>query len=107
VAKIHQTVWCAPDCPLCTGLSGESTAPAANGREHDQRATRGPSQWSPGRYGLSGVHRTVSTAPRGPKAQRLATPDKEGDRAPDRDCSCPVVHDRRQELPSKWNSNDS
>jgi hypothetical protein len=25
----------------CTGLSGESTAPAANGRPRDQRATRG------------------------------------------------------------------
>jgi hypothetical protein len=37
-----------PDCPVvhrtvrwCTGLSGESTAPAANDRPRDQRATRG------------------------------------------------------------------
>jgi hypothetical protein len=92
---------------MCTRLSGESTAPAANGRQHDQRATRGPSQRSPSRTGLSGVHRTVSSAPRGPKAQRLAVPDKKGDRAPDMDYSCPVVHDRRQEFPSKWNSNGS
>jgi hypothetical protein len=35
VAINHRTVrW-------CTGLSGESTAPAANGRPRDQRATRG------------------------------------------------------------------
>jgi hypothetical protein len=110
----HQTVWCAPDsvrCPdwpddelvalrkltralrlIITGLSGELTAPAANGRQHDQRATRGPSQRSLGRIGLSGVHRTVSGAPRGPKVQRSALPEKEGDRALDKHCSCPVVH---------------
>jgi hypothetical protein len=34
------------------------------------------------------VHRTVSGAPRGPRAQRSALPEKEGDRAPD----CPVRH---------------
>jgi hypothetical protein len=70
---------------MCTGLSGESMAPAANGRQRDQRATRVPSQRSLGRTGLSG-------APRGPMAQRSASPDKEGDRAPDMNCSCPVVH---------------
>jgi hypothetical protein len=68
----HRTVqWCtglfggAPDCPVSrqrrtrrsrekkkamwlwfTGLSGESTAPAANGRPRDQRATRGSHQRS-------------------------------------------------------------
>jgi hypothetical protein len=40
-----------------TGLSDEPTAPTANGRQRDQRATRGPSQQSLGRTGLSGVHR--------------------------------------------------
>jgi hypothetical protein len=35
MAIIHQTVrW-------CTGLSGEPMTPVANGRPHDQRATRG------------------------------------------------------------------
>jgi hypothetical protein len=38
------------------------------------------------------VHRTVSGAPMGPEVQRSAVPDKEGDRAPDCYCSCPVVH---------------
>jgi hypothetical protein len=75
-----------------TGLSGEPTAPATNGRQRDQRATRGPSQRLLGRTRLSGVHRVVSSAPMGPKVQRSASPEKEGDQAPDKDCSCPVVH---------------
>jgi hypothetical protein len=37
-------------------------------------------------------HRTVSGAPTGPEVQRLAAPDKEGDRAPGCCCSCPVRH---------------
>jgi hypothetical protein len=79
VAKNHWIVrW-------CTRLSGEPTAPAVNGRQCDQLTTRGPSQQSLGRTRLS-------DAPRGPGAQRSASPEKEGDRAPDRDCSCPVVH---------------
>jgi hypothetical protein len=45
VAIIHWTVrW-------CTGLSGEPTEPAANGRPRDQRATRGPRQRSVGHTG--------------------------------------------------------
>jgi hypothetical protein len=38
------------------------------------------------------VHQIVSGAPTDPKIQRSALPEKEGDRAPDRNCSCPVVH---------------
>jgi hypothetical protein len=30
-----------PDCPVCTGLSGEPTVGRANGRPRDPRATRG------------------------------------------------------------------
>jgi hypothetical protein len=36
------------------------------------------------RTGLSGVHRTVSGAPKVPRAQWPASPEKEGDRAPDK-----------------------
>jgi hypothetical protein len=36
VAIIHRTVWCAPDCLVCTGLSGE---PTTNGRLHRREAT--------------------------------------------------------------------
>jgi hypothetical protein len=95
----------APDCPVprlarrrtrrsrekakaprlkITGLSGESTAPAANGRQRNQRAACGPRQRSVGHTGLSG-------APTGPKVQRSGVPDKEGDWAPDNYCSCLVV----------------
>jgi hypothetical protein len=49
------------------------------------------------------VHRTVFGAPRGPKAQRLASPEEERNwalfmsgGAPD----CLVRHGRRQELPT-------
>jgi hypothetical protein len=68
-----------------TGLYGEPTKLAANGRLHNQQETRGLRQRSVGHTGLSG-------APTGPKGQRSTVPEKEGDRAPDRYCSCPVVH---------------
>jgi hypothetical protein len=38
------------------------------------------------------VHRTVSGAPTRPKTQQPDSPKKEGDHAPDRNCSCPVHH---------------
>jgi hypothetical protein len=47
----------------------------------NQRATRGQSQWSQGRTGLSGVHWTLSDVPRGPRVQRSASPNKERNRA--------------------------
>jgi hypothetical protein len=75
-----------------TRLSGEPTMPATNSRQRDQRATRGPSQRSLGRTGLSDVHQTVSIARRGQKVQQPASPEKKGDRAPDKDCSCPMRH---------------
>jgi hypothetical protein len=60
-------------------LSGESTASVANGRQRNQRATRGPHQRSVGHIGLSGVYQIVSGVPMGPEVQLLAAPDKEGD----------------------------
>jgi hypothetical protein len=43
VAIIHWTVRCAPDCPVCTGLSGEPASqrlsPAPNGRAQSTAAT--------------------------------------------------------------------
>jgi hypothetical protein len=41
LSGVHRTVRCAPDCPVCTGLSGEPTAGRANGRPRNSRATRG------------------------------------------------------------------
>jgi hypothetical protein len=64
----------------------------ANGRRRNHRATRGLSQRSVSRTGLSG-------APTRPRAQRSASLEKEGDRAPDKALSmsggapdCPVRH---------------
>jgi hypothetical protein len=37
-----------PDCPVCTGLSGEPTVSRANGRPRNPRATRGKCQRSDG-----------------------------------------------------------
>jgi hypothetical protein len=72
-----------PDCPVCTGLSGEPTVGRANGRLRDLRETRGRANgWErapdcPVCTGLSGVHRTVSGAPMAPRRQRSTTPQKE------------------------------
>jgi hypothetical protein len=68
-----------------TGLSGEPTVPAANGRPRDQCATRGQLQQSAGCTGLSG-------APTSPEEQRSDAPDMEGDRAPDMTSGGPVAH---------------
>jgi hypothetical protein len=67
-------------------------APVAIGRPRDQRATRGSLQRSARRTGLSGVHQTVSGAPTGTEEQRSVAPDIEGDRAPDMNNGCLVVH---------------
>jgi hypothetical protein len=107
-AKIHRTVRCAPDYLVCTRLSGEPTTSAANGRQRDQRATRGPSQQSLGRTRqclvLQGYRRSNG---------RLRQKRKEIGH------QTRTVHvwwctglsgappDRRQELPSKWNSKGS
>jgi hypothetical protein len=56
-----------PDCPV-------SQPRLANGRQHNQRATRGLLQRSPGHTELSGV-------PRASWLQRTASPEKEGNRA--------------------------
>jgi hypothetical protein len=61
-----------PDCPVCTGLSGEPTVGRANGRPRDPRETRGRANGQKGSTGLFGV-------PTAPKRQRSALPNKEGD----------------------------
>jgi hypothetical protein len=68
-----------------TGLFGEPTTPAANGRPRDPRATCGQLQQSAGCTGLSGV-------PTSPEEQRSNMLDMEGDRTPDMNNGCLVVH---------------
>jgi hypothetical protein len=81
-----------------------SSRARANGRQRNQRATRGPRQRSPGRTRLSDV-------PRGSLLQRPASPEKEGNHAPltvrwgTGLSGAPM--DRRQLLPFKWSSNGS
>jgi hypothetical protein len=97
-----------PDCLVCTGLSGEPLAPAANGRQRNQRATRGPSQRSLGRTGQCPIRQGDRRL-----NGRLCQIRKEiGHRTR-------TIHvqwctglsgappDRRQELPSNWISNGS
>jgi hypothetical protein len=67
-----------------TGLSGEPTAPAPTvGSAISGRRVA----WANGQL----AHRTVRCAKRS-EGQRSASPEKEGDRAPDKHCSFPVVH---------------
>jgi hypothetical protein len=96
-AKNHRTVrW-------CTGLSDEPKALTANGRSRNQRATRGPHQWSVRHTELSGVHWTVRCANRslGPTVGCAIY----GRRSCNGLSGAPL--DRRQELPSKLISNGS
>jgi hypothetical protein len=86
-----------PDCPVCTGLSGEPTVGRANGRLRDLRGTRGRAN---GREGAPDC--PVCTGQCSVR-QRSASPEKERNPhrtvsvgAPDsvRWCTgqCPVVH---------------
>jgi hypothetical protein len=60
-----------PDCPVCTGLSGDQRSAARSARD------TWPSQRLEGGTGLSGVHRTVSGVPTASRRQRSASPGKE------------------------------
>jgi hypothetical protein len=77
LAKNHRTVRCAPDCPVSQWRPRPTVGSAINER-HVARA--------------NGHLVAPSGAPRGSMAQQSASPDKEGDRAPDRNCSCLVAH---------------
>jgi hypothetical protein len=89
-----------PDCPVCTGLSGEPTVGQANGRPRNPRVTRG------GANGLKGAPDSVRCA-NGSKTSTVGCAKTGKESAPDsvRWCTglsgAPV--DRRQELPS-WNA---
>jgi hypothetical protein len=95
-----------PDCPVCTGLTGEPTVGRANGRLRDLRDTW-PSQRSGGGTELSGVHRTVSGAPTAPRLPTVGFAKQGRKSTPDCVRWCTGLSgapgDRRQELPS-WNA---
>jgi hypothetical protein len=106
--KIDQTVRCAPDCPVSQQRPHQRSAARFT---RNQRATRGQRQRSLGCTGLSGLHRTVSSVPRGPRVQRLASLNKERNcalfmsgGAPD----CPVrQRTEGKNCLSKWRPFDS
>jgi hypothetical protein len=93
-----------PDCPVCTGLSGEPTVGRANGRLRDPRETRGRAN---GREGAPDCPVCTGQCPvrqRLQGCQRSASPNKEGN--PHRTVSG-APGDRRQELPSRIALNSS
>jgi hypothetical protein len=105
--KIHRTVRCAPDCSVCTGLFGASTASTPTVGSSISAKSTGDAWPEPT---VTRPHRTVWCT----KGTTDATVGfaKQGKK------SC-IVHvqwctglscaptDRRQELPTKWSSNDS
>jgi hypothetical protein len=93
-----------PDCPVCTGLSGEPTVGRANGRLRDLRKTRGRAN------GREGAPDCPVCTGQCPVRQRL--PGANGrlrqERKEIRTGQCPVCTglsgapgDRRQDLPSR------
>jgi hypothetical protein len=97
--KIHQTVRCAPDCPVSTGLSGEPTVGRANGRPRNPRVTHGRAN------GLKGAPDCPVCTGQCPVRQRLQIAN--GRLHQNRKEICTGLSgapgDRRQELPS-WNA---
>jgi hypothetical protein len=95
-----------PDCPVCTGLSGEPTVGRANGRLRDLRKTRGRANDRVGAPDCPVCTRQCPVRQRLPGANsRLRLRRKEI-----RTGQCPVCTglsgapgDRRQDLPS-WNA---
>jgi hypothetical protein len=93
-----------PDCPVCTGLSGEPTVSLANGRPRDPRATRGQANSWEGAPDCPVCTRQCPVRQRLQGCQRSASPNKEGN--PHRTVSG-APSDRRQELPSRIALNGS
>jgi hypothetical protein len=75
----------APDCPV-------SQRPPAQRSVAQSASDAWPAPTIGRGTGLSGVHRIVFSAPTATSLQRSTSPEKEGDRAPDMNSGCPVVH---------------
>jgi hypothetical protein len=67
-----------PDCPVCTGLSGEPTVGRVNGRPHDPRETRGQANGREGAPDCPVCTRQCPVRQRLQGCQRSASPNKEG-----------------------------
>jgi hypothetical protein len=77
-----------PDCPMCTGLSGEPTVGWANGRLRDPRETRGRANGREGAPDCPVCTGQCMVRQRLQGCQRSALPNKEGNPHG----QCPVVH---------------
>ena len=88
-----------PDCPVCTGLSGEPTVGRANGRPRDLRETRGRAN------GRKGAPDCLVCTGQCPVRQRLQSANGRlrQIRKEIRTGLSGAPGDRRQELPS-WNA---
>jgi hypothetical protein len=84
-AKNHRTIRCALDCPVRQRRPRPTVGSAISERRVARANGRLVTPDCPVYTGLSG-------APTGLEVQRSAAPNKEGDRASDCYCSCPVVH---------------
>jgi hypothetical protein len=67
-----------PDCPVCTGLSGEPTVGRANGRLRDPRETRVRANGREGAPDCPVCTRQCPVRQRHQGCQRSASPNKEG-----------------------------
>jgi hypothetical protein len=67
-----------PDCPVCTGLSGEPTVGRANGRLRDLRKTHGRANGREGAPDCPVCTRQCPVRQRLQGCQRSASPNKEG-----------------------------
>jgi hypothetical protein len=99
-----------PDCPVCTGLSGEPTVDRANGRLRDPRETRGRANGREGAPDCPVCTRQCPVRQRLPGANDRLRPRRKEIRTG----QCPVytglsgaLDDRRQELPSQIALNGS
>jgi hypothetical protein len=86
--KIHRTVRCAPDCPVCTRLSGEPTVGRTICRPRNPRVTRGRAN------GLKGAPDCPVCTGQCPMRQRLqiANGRLRQNRKEIRTGQCTVVH---------------
>jgi hypothetical protein len=67
-----------PDCPVCTGLSGEPTVGRANGQPRDPRGTCGRANGQMGAPDCPVCTGQCPVRQRLQGCQRLASPNKEG-----------------------------
>jgi hypothetical protein len=76
--KLRAYSYNSPDCPVCTGLSGEPTVGRANGRLRDPRKTRGRANGQEGAPDCPVCTGQCPVRQRLQGCQRSASPNKEG-----------------------------